>query len=168
MWVLLQVPTVSKYLSFREATRTNVTTCPDNAAQLTPEQTCLILRFGREYFDPLRIKAGTPLYVSSMFRSACVNAHVGGATNSEHLLRNNIAAVDIDQDGKRNVKTNKEVFYLIKDSTEYRKLIWEFGTPPEGSGPAWVHVSWSPDPKLNIKKTYRAVRRGNKTEYLIF
>lgn len=164
--LLLQVPYISKYLTYKEATRTSVSVgCTTSANAPTAEQLLLIQRFGREYFDPLRAAVGTPLYVSSLFRSKCVNSRVGGARESEHLALNSIVACDIDQDGRNTRIGNRALFFHIKDRTKFRKLIWEFGTT---NSPAWVHVSWSPDSKLNIGKVYRATKVGNRTVYTIF
>lgn len=164
VFVLLQVPVISKYLSYREATKSAYAASSTNANAPTPEQLDLIRSFGKNYFDPLRISVGSPLYVSSLYRSEEVNKKVGGATHSEHLIRNNVVACDIDQDEKGKIG-NRALFFFIRDKTQFRKLIWEFGTETR---PAWVHVSWSPDPTKNIKKVYRAIRVNNRIIYLNF
>jgi hypothetical protein len=164
--MLLQVPYISKYLTYREATQTSVSVgCTSSANAPDPTQLALIQRFGREFFDPLRVKVKSPLYVNSLFRSKCVNSRVGGARESEHLAINNVVAADIDQDGRNTKIGNRALFFYIRDNMPYRKLIWEFGTT---NSPAWVHVSWSPDPKMNIRKSYRATKIGNRTVYTIF
>lgn len=164
--IVLQMPLISKYLTYKEATQTAHVGSSTSANANTPsaEQLLLIQRFGREYFDSLRIAVGSPLYVSSLFRSPEVNDRVGGARHSEHLIRDGVVACDIDQDGRGKVG-NRALFFIIKERGKYRKLIWEFGTP---KSPAWVHVSWSPDPTKNVEKMYRATKIGKRTIYTLF
>jgi hypothetical protein len=162
---LLQVPILSKYLSFAEATRTSAgAACIPNADAISPEQIYVLQQFGLLYFDPLRERAKGPLYVSSLFRSRCINTNVGGAKNSEHMILGDVAACDIDQDGKGKIG-NRALFFMIKDGPPFRQLIWEFG---DTKSPGWVHVSWSTDPKKNIRKVYRATRINNRVIYQLF
>lgn len=161
--VLLQMPYVSKYLTFKEATQTSVSVgCTSNASALAPSQLELVRSFGKNYFDPLRERVGAPLYVSSMFRSKCVNSRIGGSKTSEHMILGQAVAADIDQDGRRGTISNPDLFHLIRTTTQFRQLIWEFGTD---ASPAWVHVSWSPNPAMNVRKVYRCYRVGNRTVY---
>lgn len=170
----LQIPQISKYLSFAEATQSSVhAVCIPNASALTSRQLYLIQEFGKQSFDPLRIGVGGPLYVSSLFRSQCINAKVGGARNSEHMVLGDVVAVDIDQDGRKTKIGNRALFFYIKDNIPFRKLIWEFSNLPPGSAskadsPRWVHYSWSIDPSKNIGKVYRASKVGNRTVYTVF
>lgn len=161
---LLQVPIISKYLSYQEVTKSVSAEHLNIANVPTQAQLFLIQTFGREYFDSLRIKAKGPLYVSSLFRSPALNKKIGGAGESEHMILDGVVACDIDQDGRGKIG-NRALFFLIKDETTYRKLIWEFGTP---KSPAWVHVSWSPDPSKNVKRAYRATRINNRIVYQKF
>ena len=161
---LLQVPVISKFLTYREVTQSVHAASMTSANAPDSRQLFLIQVFGKEYFDPLRVRVGSPLYVSSLFRSKEVNRAVGGAKNSEHQITDDVVAVDIDQDGRGKV-VNRALFFIIKDETNFRKLIWEFGTP---MSPSWVHVSWSPDQTKNIKKVYRATRIGNRVTYTHF
>lgn len=161
---LLQVPIISKYLTYREATtsayaeRLSIANVPDQ------RQLGLIQAFGNQYFDPLRLRVGSPLYVSSLYRSPIINRAAGGVTQSEHMILGDVVACDIDQDGRGKVE-NRALFFIIKEGPPFRKLIWEFGTM---TFPHWCHVSWSPDPAKNIKKVYRSTRIKNRIIYQNF
>ncbi len=181
--LLLQIPTISKYLSYTEAVKTTVSVGSTPSASVNKpnsRQLALLQRFGREYFDPLRLHVGSPLYPSSVFRSVAVNTKVGGAKNSEHMILDDVVACDIDQDVRGKVG-NRALFFIIKERGGYRKLIWEFGTAPSQKyinsqgvtktrfgAPAWCHVSWSPDKTKNIEKVYRATKSGKRTVYTLF
>jgi hypothetical protein len=153
---------VSQYVSHREAyysptaERLGISNTP------TEEQEALVRWVAVEFFDPLRIKIGKPLYISSFFRTPALNQAVGGAPASDHQAFGDTAALDIDNDGKNTI-SNAEVFFVVYNEMSYYKLIWEFGTV---HGPAWVHVAYSTDPAKNEKKyTYRAKRLKNKIVY---
>ena len=161
---LIQVPIISRYLSYREATHSAYAVSSSIANVPNERQTQLIKAFGEKYFDSLRIRVGSPLYVSSLYRSVALNNAIGGAKVSEHMILADVVACDIDQDEKGKVG-NRALFFIIQYQTTYRKLIWEFGTT---TAPQWVHVSWSPYPDRNIKKVYRAKRVQNRVIYTLF
>ncbi len=161
---MIQIPTISLYLSYREATHSASAVSQNIANVPAQDQLSLIQAFGKGYFDPLRVRVGSPLYVNSLFRSTALNKKVGGAGESEHMILTDVVACDIDQDGKGKVE-NRALFFIIKEGPPFRKLIWEFGT---ATSPAWVHVSWSPDPTKNIRKEYRAIRISNRVIYQKF
>lgn len=81
--------------------------------------------------DPLRIKWGKPLIVSSGYRSPEVNKAVGGVNNSQHLEGR---AVDLDIG---TVDDNKKLFEFIATSgLAFDQLILE-------NKGQWVHVSFN-------------------------
>jgi zinc D-Ala-D-Ala carboxypeptidase len=162
-----QTGKLSKYVSAKEAygTNRNIPNVPTKEQEAAIKYVCV------NYFDKLRELAGSPLYISSMFRSIALNKAVGGAKYSDHqVLKDSkgyyTVAADIDQDGRGKVG-NRALFFVAMHKVTYYKLIFEFGDPVKG--PAWVHISWSTDPEKNkLKRVYRAVKRGNKTVYLNF
>ena len=92
-------------------------------------------------FQPLREHFGSPIYLSSGFRSDALNEAIGGSKKSQH---SKAEAMDIDMDHRKGPE-NEEVFhYYIKDNLPFDQLIWEFGTDKR---PNWVHVSYNPDGK---------------------
>lgn len=161
---------ISRFVSEKEAFYSKVAETRGLKNVPTYEQREAIKKISKEHFDSLRLRVGSPLYISSLFRSYQVNKAVKGATNSDHLVlkdRNGhyIVAYDIDQDAKGKVG-NRALFFIIMHQVDYHRLIWEFGTT---RSPDWVHVSWSTDPKKNkLKKTFRATRVGSRTVYEFF
>jgi hypothetical protein len=79
--------------------------------------------------EPLRTKVGGPILVTSGYRSPAVNAAVGGAQSSQHLLGE---AADIHC----NALSQQELFDLIRESNlPFDQVIDEFKN--------WVHVSYT-------------------------
>ncbi len=115
-------------------------------------------RVATRVFEPLRrdVADGKPLAVTSFFRSADVNAAVGGSLSSQHTRGE---AMDIDADIYGGC-TNRELFDYVKSSLEFDQLIWEFG---DNRSPDWIHVSLKASG--NRRQVLRSVRRGGKTEY---
>ncbi len=79
--------------------------------------------------DPLRRAYGSWIAVNSGFRSAALNAKIGGASSSQHTKAE---AVDIDGGS---VENNRKIFAEIVKLGTYDQLIWE-------KGGQWVHVSY--------------------------
>ncbi len=86
-----------------------------------------------ELLQPIRDLVG-PIYVNSGYRSAEVNAIVGGREDSQHCQGE---AADIEA----GFISNYELAKVIKESFEFDQLILEgykLGKPTSG----WVHVSY--------------------------
>ena len=146
---------ISKYISYKEAVKTNVRHAKNipNADQLSA------MRYiATRVFGPVREFVGGALYVSSFFRSAMVNKAIGGSTTSQHCKGE---AIDIDCDVFGN-GTNKEVFEYIKENLPFDQLIWEFG---DSNNPAWVHVSLRRDNR-NRGQVLKAISKGGGTAYV--
>ena len=115
--------------------------------------------------EPLCEHFGVRIFNSSFFRSILLNKEVGGVYGSDHTVIEDTAAIDYDMDHMEleTGVTNRDVFFFIYDNLDYYKLIWEFGNKRK---PAWVHVSFSTDPKKNAKRqTIVATRRTGRTTY---
>lgn len=81
--------------------------------------------------DPIRSRWGSPIYVTSGFRTGKLNTLVGGAKNSQHMKGQ---AADITTG---NVTDNKRLFNLfLRSDLEYDQLISERGCQ-------WIHVSYN-------------------------
>lgn len=149
---------LSKYVSYKEATVTshNIPNTPDWC------QEARIKYVAENYFDPLRERVGVPLYITSCFRSPELNKAIGGATNSDHMILDDVVSFDIDQDGRGKI-SNKALMPIIMKEFNFYKLIIEF---PNNGSPSWLHVGFSTTPfKNTLKRVYRAVKVGNKTTY---
>lgn len=83
--------------------------------------------------EPLRVAMNEPIKIGSGFRSAKLNAAVGGVSNSQHMKGQ---AVDLCIDG--DLKKGKKWFAYIRDHLPFDQLIWEHNS----NGNYWVHVSF--------------------------
>jgi hypothetical protein len=103
--------------------------------------------------QPARDKFG-PIEITSGYRSEKVNAAVGGSETSDHLKGK---AADIKH------KDLASVFAFIRKQTNFKQLIWEFGTDKQ---PAWIHVSY--DVNNNKGEVLKAIKKNGKTKYIKF
>jgi Peptidase M15 len=102
-----------------------------------------------QILQPARSALG-PIQISSGFRSAQLNAAVGGVSNSAHRLGYAADIVPVD------VGT-LELAKWIKNNTSFDQLILEFGTL---ANPKWLHISADPRGRNNVLQAL-----GNPTEY---
>lgn len=86
--------------------------------------------------DPARAIYGKPVRVSSGYRCPKLNALVGGANNSQHLMGE---AADVYTDD--GVRGNLALAKIIVERTIFDQLILE-GTTDGKLNPTWVHVSY--------------------------
>ena len=89
-----------------------------------------------QLLDPIREAWGEPIVVSSGYRCKELNALVGGAKNSHHLLG---CAADIIAGNKAD---HRRLFKLIQQMQQqgqirFTQLIWE-------GGGRWIHISYVP------------------------
>lgn len=106
--------------------------------------------------DPLREAIGTPITITSGYRSPEVNRAIGGSKTSQHMLGE---AVDFV------CKDMASAFAYILEHLPYDQLIWEFGTDDQ---PAWIHLSYKADSK-NRRQALRASKTpAGKTYYTAY
>jgi uncharacterized protein YcbK (DUF882 family) len=103
-----------------------------------------------QILQPARLVLG-PVQVSSGFRSAALNAAVGGVSNSAHRLGFAADVVPV------NVST-LELAKWIKNNTQFDQVILEFGTP---QNPNWIHVSADPRRRMEVLRAF-----GSPTQYI--
>lgn len=123
-----------KYFTFKEmiTTDTGLPNIP-NWGQIHNLETLIT-----KVLDPVRELYGKPIKVNSGFRSKEVNAKIGGAKNSHHMLG---TCADITGGS---VEANKQIFELIKKNCMWRQLINEYNFK-------WIHVEYKEnDNKLQI------------------
>lgn len=137
---------MSTYFSIAElsksptATRLGIDNTPPN------EAVACLRSLISEILDPIRIAWGSPIAVTSGYRSPRLNQVVGGSASSQHILGK---AADIDAGGW---VANRRLFDLIlRLNLPFDQLIWEYG---DNQGPAWVHISYNPNGK-NRRQTIR-------------
>jgi len=85
----------------------------------------------RDYLEPVRAKLGCPIRISSGYRTAHVNAKVGGSKHSSHMTG---CAVDIVpvRGGLKELWLTIQLCVQDKSIPKFDQLIWEFGS--------WVHL----------------------------
>lgn len=87
-----------------------------------------------QVFQPIREHFGTPIFISSGYRSDALNKAIGGSTTSAHSFA---AAIDIDQDFRNSLVSNEDIFDFILNNLSFDQLIAEI---PSSTGISWVHV----------------------------
>jgi len=102
-----------------------------------------------QILQPARLALG-PIQISSGFRSANLNAAVGGVPNSAHSLGFAADVVPV------NVGT-LDLAKWIKNNTSFDQVILEFGTL---LNPNWIHVSADPRGRKDVLQAF-----GNPTQY---
>jgi hypothetical protein len=127
----------------------------------TPEHLENLKKIAEHIFEPIRNHFGVPIYISSGYRSAALNKAIKGSSKTSQHLEGE--ALDLDQQGKGNGLTNKQVFDFIKDNLNFTQLIFEMGSATE---PDWVHVGY--DEKRLTKQVLRATRLNGKSVYKPF
>jgi len=110
-----------------------------------------------DVFQPLRNAFGTPIYVSSGYRSEKLNDAIGGSKRSQHVQGR---ALDLDADVFGGC-TNGEIFRYILNNLTFDQLIWEFG---DQDNPDWVHVSYVRD-GVNRGRCLKALRDDDGKVY---
>ena len=144
---------ISQHLTLAELIRSESAKRLGISNMPTPEHIENLKELAENIFEPIRNHFGSPIYISSGYRSQKLNAAIGGSMNSQHSRG---MAIDIDMDGTK-IK-NSEIFMYAK-TLPFDQLIWEFGTK---ENPDWVHISYSP---LNRKQILYATKRNGKTIY---
>lgn len=130
--------------------------------QPTPEHLENLKKIAEHIFEPIRNHFGVPIYISSGYRSSELNKAIKGSSKtSQHVSGE---ALDLQQTGKKNKITNKQVFDFIKDNLPFDQLIAEF---PVNGEPDWVHVSYESTGKQR-KEILVAKKVKGITEYISY
>ena len=90
--------------------------------------------------QPLRDAIGRPVYITSGYRSAKLNAKVGGVPNSRHLRG---LAADIHVDNEEHAKV---LFDILKQNPNVGKVLIE-----RKNGARWIHVQTRKSPSLSTQ-----------------
>jgi hypothetical protein len=149
---------ISKHITYAEAIHSNTAKRCGIENIPNEEQTKNMIELAEKIFEPLRLWAGGPIKITSMFRSENLNKALNGASSSQHCKG---MAMDIDD--VYGCKTNKEMFDWIRSHCNFDQLIWEFG---DDDNPAWVHVSYQGEGK-NRNRVLLAEKEFGKTIYKI-
>jgi hypothetical protein len=147
---------LSKHLTLAEAIRSESAKRLGISNMPTPEHLENGKIVAEKIFEPIREFVGSPVYISSFYRSNALNKAVKGSATSQHCR---MEAMDIDMDGTDT--TNKEIFDFIKDNLDFDQLINEF---PVNGNPSWVHVSYNTK-GAQRKQILKASKINGKTVY---
>lgn len=109
--------------------------------------------------DPLRVRWGMPIIVTSGYRSTALNKAVGGAVNSQHTKG---MAADIRTVSDSRADNMRLLRCLLNSGIVFDQVICEY---PDAQGrPDWIHVSFN---KVgNRKNRLTAVRKNGRTVYV--
>ena len=109
--------------------------------------------------DPLRVRWGMPIIVTSGYRSTALNKAVGGAASSQHTKGE---AADIRTVSDSRADNMRLLRCLLNSGIVFDQVICEY---PDAQGrPDWIHVSFNKGG--NRKNRLTAVRKNGKTVYV--
>lgn len=151
---------LSENLSLKEVTKSATAIKRGISNEPTVEHLENLKALAENIFQPLRNHFGVPIAVTSGYRSAELNALIGGSPTSQHCKGE---AIDLDADVYGHI-TNADIFRYLIEHTDFDQLIWEFGTNQE---PNWVHCSYKREGN-NRGEVLRAVRKNGRTHYEIY
>ncbi|MCD8386304.1 MAG: D-Ala-D-Ala carboxypeptidase family metallohydrolase [Bacteroidales bacterium] len=157
-----------KYFTIAELTKSDTANRLGIGNTPSVTETANLMALVNYVLDPLREAFGSPISVSSGFRSSKLNSAVGGSKTSDHSKG---CAADIYATKFRDVadmrKKNLTLFQWIIENCKYNQVIWEKGS---ADGPQWVHVAYHSDGtnKMQILRTidgktyYNCDKNGKK------
>lgn len=133
------------------ATRLGINNEPD-------EQTIQNLKLLCEHIlQPLRDAIGTPIRITSGFRSLQLNTKIGGSKTSDHMKG---FAGDI----KNPTGDNMLLFKLIIElNLPFKQLIYEFGNDLQ---PQWIHVAVDENIDNPKREILKAIKKNGRTIYI--
>lgn len=152
---------ISKHISFKEATYSQ--TASKHKIKNVPTEAHLknMKILAEKCFEPLREWCDHPIKVNSMYRSQeLCEAIPNSSKTSQHTKGQ---AIDMTSLGE---KSNRELFFWIKDNLEFDQMIWEFGKSPdsEDGSPRWIHLSYV-SKKANRNNVLVAKYKGSQATY---
>jgi len=156
---------VSKYLSYKEVTKSLTAKRLGFANKPDEAQLKNIIEWARNIFDPVRSFIYAPLGVHSVFRDVNLNQAIGGARHSQHMAYTG-AAGDIDCQIYGNA-TNKIIFSYILKNLSFDQMIAEFKDDEDGDI-SWVHVSYVSVEENRNQVLIATKDENNKTKYLTY
>lgn len=128
---------LSKDFSLLEFTRSQ-TASRKGIENEPPEESLPAIRLLVEsVLQPARTHFGKPLSINSGYRSAELNAAIGGSKTSQHMWTREHAAADIEVFGLDNLSLAR----WIEANCPFDQLICECYDPAQGPNSGWVHAS---------------------------
>ena len=118
---------LSPNFTLEELTRTSYPRLQDTPTEL---QVMNLIYLCAAVLQPLRDELGRPVSITSGYRSARLNAHVGGVPNSYHLQG---LAADIHVDSEEDARRK---FEILRRNPAVDSVLFEHAK----SGSRWLHV----------------------------
>lgn len=133
-----------KYFTIKELCDSNTARQRGIKNNPTPEIERNLTALVDNVLDPLREAWGKPIRVTSGYRCDALNKAVGGVATSQHRLGQ---SADLDVGSRAD---NMKLFNLIQElKLPFDQLLFEKGN--KNVGPDWVHVSFSPRDRREVK-----------------
>lgn len=133
-----------KYFTIKELCASDTARRKGIDNEPTPEIVRNLTALVDNILDPLREAWGKPIIVNSGYRCDALNKAVGGVAASQHRYGQ---AADLDVGSRAD---NMKLFNLIEElDLPFDQLCFEKGNT--AVGPDWVHVSYSPRNRREIK-----------------
>lgn len=135
--------TLEEMTASTTAEKRGIENVPDGKAKMALANLC------QRILEPVRLRFGYPITVTSGYRCPELNRAVGGARNSQHMTGD---AADIVCKSMPNVALFRLMEEMVRNGQiEVGQLIWEGGT---AGNPAWIHVSNPREGKKNGQILY--------------
>ena len=146
--------TLSELTKSATAKRLGIDNTPD--ASIRANLTALV----ENVLDPLRVRWGMPIIVTSGYRSTALNKAVGGAANSQHTKG---MAADIRTVSDSRADNMKLLRCLLRSGIVFDQVISEY---VDAAGrPDWIHVSFKRN-GANRGSKLTATKKNGKTVYV--
>lgn len=114
-----------------------------------PEERLALANLCQRILEPVRMRFGHPITVTSGYRCERLNRLVGGSRTSQHMTGD---AADIVCKSVPNVALFRLMEEMVRaGNIEVGQMIWEGGT---AGNPAWIHVSNPREGKKNGQILY--------------
>lgn len=147
---------LSENFSLNELTKSQTATRQGISNQPTEEHLENLKALVENVLQPIRDSKGQPIRVTSGYRSAKLNAAIGGSSKSQHSKGE---AADFEITGVDNYELAEWIKSFIP---EFDQLILEFYTSGDQNS-GWIHCSYSRE--KNRKQVLTANKENGKTVY---
>jgi zinc D-Ala-D-Ala carboxypeptidase len=136
--------TLNELIRSQAATRRGIRNIPGREEAENLARLCMLI------LEPLRMRLGRPVFITSGYRCPELNALIGGSKTSQHMKGQ---AADFHVEGM----TPPEVFHWIVEVSKipYDQAIEEFGE--------WAHISFSDHPRHEALVAFK--NDEGETEY---
>lgn len=152
---------ISDYFTLNDLVRSNyaITHNIDNTPGKVEAEN--LQKLVTDILDPIRIKYGKPIIVTSGFRNQRVNRGVGGSKTSQHR-KGEAADIQTAGDVENGILFKLIERMILDGEITVGQLIWEFGNCEK---PDWIHVSLPMPHKKN--DLLRAKKNSKNDTYYV-